>query len=359
MTTLVYTNKLTWFQNDGEPLKSGYIYVGEVRQDPRAFPKTVTFTDSDGNSFTAAQPLRTDENGRIQYNGVAITAEVDGDFSLLILDSSQVQIDDGYVASVKDANGGATGDIANYRQYALTLADMKQLNKIPGQTVGSVGKVITTDNLGADWLVVSNTGNPADDIDLIDFDNGAQGQRIKNFTGEAQTAQDKLDVRTNIDVYSTTEADNLLATKQDATPAVANYNLSASQYVRDNLSSALNVTTAATISTTTTVGPTGSGATIIWTALDELPADCKYLDLHVDVNLNDLSAQSSLEYAITFSGGFKCRERLDATTVLFRLEREEFGRAQLSTGNIFTVNWSGSGGISTREIIIRIAGFGL
>lgn len=212
MTTLVNTNKLTWFQDEGEPLKNGYIYVGEVQQDPRSFPKTVTFTDSDGNAFTAAQPLRTDENGRIQWNGVAITATVDGDYSLLILNSNQTQIDDGYVASVTDYNAGSgSGSFDDYRQYALTLADVKQLDKTPGQTVGNIGKISATDSLGSDWLVVSNTGNPADDIDLIDFDNGTQGQRIGNFLQSGNNLSDLSDnaiSRTNLDVYSKSESDD-------------------------------------------------------------------------------------------------------------------------------------------------------
>jgi hypothetical protein len=43
-----------------------------------------------------------------------------------------------------------------------------------------VGKLTATDDLGADWLVASATGSPGDDIDLIDFTNGLQGQRDKS-----------------------------------------------------------------------------------------------------------------------------------------------------------------------------------
>lgn len=216
MTALVYTNKLTWFQDDGEPLKNGYIYVGDPNQDPRTFPKTVTFTDSAGNSFPAEQPLRTNQDGRIHYNGKAITATVDGDFSLLIIKSdNKSQIRDGYVPSVEDFNAGSgSSNIDNYREYALTLADTKQLEKSPGQTVGSVGKNSTEDTEGANWLVVSNTGNTADDIDLIDFDNGTQGKRLRNFL----QPQDNLDnltdysaARGSMDVYSTSESDAAIA----------------------------------------------------------------------------------------------------------------------------------------------------
>ena len=209
MTTLVYTNKLTWFQDAGEPLKSGYIYVGDPNTDPQNFPKTVTFTDSDGNAFTAPQPLRTNNDGRIQWNGKAITATVDGDYSLLILKSDNAtQINDGYISSVTDFNagGGGGGDITNYREYGLTLADTKQISKNPGQTVGSVGKAAVEDGEGANWIVLSNTGSPADDVDLIDFDNGTQGRRLRNFL----QPQDNLDnladndqARTNLGIKYT------------------------------------------------------------------------------------------------------------------------------------------------------------
>ncbi len=217
MTTLVYTNKLTWFQDAGEPLKSGYIYVGDPNTDPQNFPKTVTFTDSDGNAFTAPQPLRTNNDGRIQWNGKAITATVDGDYSLLILKSDNAtQINDGYISSVTDFNagGGGGGDVTNYREYGLTLADTKQISKNPGQTVGSVGKAAVEDGEGANWIVLSNTGSPADDVDLIDFDNGTQGRRLRNFL----QPQDNLDnlasnaaARSNLDVYSTSETDSAIS----------------------------------------------------------------------------------------------------------------------------------------------------
>lgn len=277
MTTLVNTNKLTWFQDEGEPLKNGYIYVGEVQQDPRSFPKTVTFTDSDGNAFTAAQPLRTDENGRIQWNGVAITATVDGDYSLLILNSNQTQIDDGYIASVTDYNAGSgSGSFDDYRQYALTLAGVKQLDKTPGQTVGNIGKVTATDNLGSDWLVISNTGSPADDIDLIDFDNGTQGQRIKDFL----QPQDNLSNVADAD----TARDNLNA--QERQPVVSGFTRTESYFIDDDGDSqggnTFDVDVNIAIGVFESVGPTGSGADNIWTALDALPSNTKYVDIYVE-----------------------------------------------------------------------------
>ena len=94
-------NQPNWFGNSGEPLKSGYIYIGQANQTPVENPKTVTFTDSSGNAFTATQPLRTNSDGQIVWNGKAITATVEGDYSILMLDSTQTQINGGYVPFVE------------------------------------------------------------------------------------------------------------------------------------------------------------------------------------------------------------------------------------------------------------------
>jgi hypothetical protein len=173
----IQTNKPVFFGDDGEVLKSGNIYIGQPSQWPLSFPKTVTLQDSAGSQFTAAQPLRTNSQGRIEYNGKAVIALVDGDYSMLVRDRNGVTVADGYTPFVSAVAAGASGAGI---QVGTILVDIKQLNVTPGQTVRNVGKITATDGLGADWLVVSNTGNTADDIDLIDFSNGLQGQRISN-----------------------------------------------------------------------------------------------------------------------------------------------------------------------------------
>lgn len=193
----IRTNKPVFFGEDGDVLKSGKIYIGQPNQWPLSFPKTVTFQDSAGSQFTAAQPLTTNDQGRITYNGKSIMALVDGDYSILVRDRNGVTVGEGYTPFVANANAGgaATGDVT---QVGLLLPDIKQLNVMPGETVRNVGKSTTLDGLGADWLVVSNTGGSGDDVDLIDFDNGAQGQRIGNvlYEKDAGTAA-KKDVGTD------------------------------------------------------------------------------------------------------------------------------------------------------------------
>lgn len=213
---VIRTNKPNFFGNNGEPLQSGYIHIGQPNQDPINFPKTVTFEDSQGNQSTAVQPLRTNAQGQIERNGKAIISLVDGDYSMLILDSTQTQIEDGFTPLVEpDTSGGGGSDLTGYREYSLLLADVKKLIKAPGQTVSSIGAASTIDREGVDWLVVSNTGNPADDVDLIDFDNGLQGTRIVNNLSVLKNLEEIADAggaaqdaaAANLNLYTKAEND--------------------------------------------------------------------------------------------------------------------------------------------------------
>lgn len=176
----IRTNKPVFFGDDGEVLKSGNIYIGQPNQWPLSFPKTVTLQDSAGSQFTAQQPLVTNNQGRIEYNGKAAIALVDGDYSMLVRDRNGVTVADGYTPFVENTDGGG-GAADGVTQVGLLLSDIKQFNVTPGETVRNVGKTTVLDGLGVEWLVVSNTGNPADDVDLIDFANGTQGERIEDF----------------------------------------------------------------------------------------------------------------------------------------------------------------------------------
>lgn len=175
----IQTNKPVFFGNDGEVLKSGRIYIGQPNQYPISFPKTVTFQDSSGAQFEAQQPLRTNDQGQVSFNGKAIIALVDGNYSLLVQDRNGATVQDGYTPFVSNP-GEAEVNLGAVTQVGLLLSDIKLLDVTPGDTVRNVGKITATDGLGADWLVVSNTGNPADDVGLIDFANGTQGQRVSN-----------------------------------------------------------------------------------------------------------------------------------------------------------------------------------
>jgi hypothetical protein len=174
--SIIQTNKPNFFGNGAEPLKSGYIWVGEPNKSPIDYPLTVTFTDSAGASFPATQPLRTNNQGQIQWNGKAIIASVNQDYSMLIQDSTQTDINNGYTTSI--AADSSQASFSGVRNYGLTLDAAKAINAAPGDTIGNIGRTLVDDGEGFDWLVVSPTGGMADNLDLIDMTNGLQARRL-------------------------------------------------------------------------------------------------------------------------------------------------------------------------------------
>lgn len=257
----IQTNKPVFFGDDGEVLKSGLIYIGQPNQWPIDFPKTVTFQDSAGSQFTAQQPLRTNSQGRIEFNGKAMIALVDGNYSMLVHDRNGVTVADGYTPFVENTDGGGA-TTEGVTQVGLLLSDIKQLNVTPGETVRNVGKSTTLDKLGADWLVVSNTGNPADDVDLIDFDNGTQGQRINNQTYRKDIVQSGLFMLDDpVNIINSTDADAYrnVWTSVDISSAVPDEATAAN--IRVQLRAAYpNNTTADNIAAFVYVRKTGSSA---------------------------------------------------------------------------------------------------
>ena len=329
----VNTIKKTFFGNDGLPLKSGYIYIGQPGTDPQVSSnqKTVTFEDSQGNQFSASQPLRTNSDGRIQYNGKAIIATVDGSYSQLILDSKQVEINDGWTPTIDDSTD-TDAALEDYRRYSLTLAELKQLEVSQGQTVANVGKESAGDGLGSKWLVVSNTGETADNVNLIDFDNGLQGQVITTETPD----------------YST----------DDFTRTTQYYIASPSLMT----SSEVNITTEVDAGTEFTVGPTGSGADVIMDALDDIPNDAVFVKLAIDVIME------YEEFGDGY-GGFSFSLNVnDRVAILLRNARldvdlantrilQEFD-AQLDDDNKFSVTGASLFG-EVDSCNLRIRGFGI
>jgi hypothetical protein len=183
--TPIETNKPVFFDSDGSVLEGGKIYIGQPGTDPRTNVKTVTFKDAGGSEFTAAQPLNT-LNGRIVYNGKPIVALVDGEHSMLVINSANVQVD--YSRSVNSGSTNPVGIVgfSELIRVGLTLPAIKLFNVNVGESVRNVGKVTATDSLGANWLVTSASGTPGNDNTVIDFSNGLQGVIVKDnqeFTG--------------------------------------------------------------------------------------------------------------------------------------------------------------------------------
>lgn len=240
--SILNTNKLTFFKNEGKPLSLGYAYIGQPQLDPQVVSnqKTVTFTDSIGNSFTAPQPLRLDNDGRIQWNGKPIIASITGDYSLLLLDSNQTQINGGWTPLVS-ASDEEDENLNNYRRYENTLAELKQVDVSVGTTVGNLGKTNVGDGLGSVWRVVSSTGTPNDDIDFIGFSNGLQGIRVRGFMqgiDNLNGLSNLTESRNNISVYSKAESDSRYI--NDDTGTVVNGNIEIETITADKLNYQVN-----------------------------------------------------------------------------------------------------------------------
>jgi len=177
--TPIQTNKTVFFDREGLAL-NGSIYIGQPGQDPRTNAKTVTFRDSGGVEFTASQNggLKV-LLGRIVYNGKPIVSLVNGSYSMLIFDSSGQQVD--YSRLIEPELNGSLAGFSEIIRVGLTLPNVKSFNVSVGDPVRNVGQFTATDGLGKDWLAVSATGSPGDDVSLIDFDNGLQGKSYQIY----------------------------------------------------------------------------------------------------------------------------------------------------------------------------------
>lgn len=96
-----------FFDTDGRPLTSGYVYFGVANADPRTSPIAVFFDEA--LSAPAAQPLRTNA-GYMTRNGAPTNVWIDGDYSVMVLDSKLQQVY--YVASWRGVDHGLRQDLA-------------------------------------------------------------------------------------------------------------------------------------------------------------------------------------------------------------------------------------------------------
>lgn len=360
MSSVIRTNQPNFFGKNADVVANGFIYIGEPYKAPQNFPKTVTFQDSAGGQFTASQPLRTNSQGQISYQGNAIIALVDGDYSMLVLDQNEKEIPDGYIPFIE---GVTSSESNNNTQWARTLSAVKALSVVPGNIVANVGKNTFDDGEGAWWFIVSDTGSAGDDLDLIDINNGTQGKRIQNPLYQVKNLSDLPDkeaARTNLDVYSTSEVYNTTETYnntevytktevddgfQDEVSDVSGYDKANSFFIAqdDKISSTFGTTSGAFF----TVGPTGSASNIIWSALDDLPSDAKFIEFRVSDNSGTTSTIEFRNEGSTITYDYAQADFVsgDAQPLVIKIPLE-------SAGNIFRIRTAQS---TTLELI----GFGV
>lgn len=82
---LIHPPKIIFYDNDGQALDNGYIYIGQPEQNPEASPKAVYWDR--GLTQPAAQPIRT-VNGFPSNNGSPSNIFVDGSYSITVRDAA-------------------------------------------------------------------------------------------------------------------------------------------------------------------------------------------------------------------------------------------------------------------------------
>lgn len=125
MTALLLNPFPMFYDQLGQPLDEGYIYVGEANKDPRQFPINVYLDAAKTN--LAVQPLRT-INGVLSngYKPIPIFAD-EPDYSLLVLNKEGKQVF--YDKSSVTSNFGVT-DALDYIQQVTNNAELTAQQKI-------------------------------------------------------------------------------------------------------------------------------------------------------------------------------------------------------------------------------------
>lgn len=119
MTVEARQNPFAHFTDtNGDPLAGGYVYFGLANQDPRQYPAVVYYDKA--LTLPVVQPLRTTA-GYLSRNGSPTNVYMNGDCSVLVLDSAQRQVS--YAAQWQGvADAAAAGAAATAAPYAGAAA---------------------------------------------------------------------------------------------------------------------------------------------------------------------------------------------------------------------------------------------
>lgn len=93
----------------GRPIFKGGIYIGLPDLDPKipTNQKLVSYILEDGSLVTAEQPIETSAGGVPVYNGMYVSLDVDGNYSLRIDNKLGAQVY--YISNVPESGGGGGG----------------------------------------------------------------------------------------------------------------------------------------------------------------------------------------------------------------------------------------------------------
>lgn len=152
---------------DGSPLEDGFLYIGEVNQNPEVVPTTVYWDEN--LTVPASQPIRT-ISGYPSRSGTIARVYLDVDYSITIRDKNSSLVS----TSANETVDGGIGIIGNFATATGTVnaleldlpsvaayADNMILDfQVTGANTGSM--TIQINALGTKALVVNNSPIPSD-----------------------------------------------------------------------------------------------------------------------------------------------------------------------------------------------------
>jgi hypothetical protein len=169
---------LSYFHDNGaRALDSGFIYIGQVNQNPETAPQTI-YWDAEGTQ-PAAQPLRTSD-GYIVRNGAPANVFILNAYSMTIKNKAGGLIFYGPDSTQFDSNIIAGGLINNIQRIVQNLAELRTLSKSVYAFAFVAGNTVKGDGGGGDYYY--------DASDITSTDNGgdvivaADGGRWKFMT---------------------------------------------------------------------------------------------------------------------------------------------------------------------------------
>jgi hypothetical protein len=285
-----------------------------------------------------------------------------GGYKIVYTDSSDVQFDVRDNVNVAETTILSTSDF-----YFDNLVDAKlgasingtTIDLQVGQIVRTAGKVTSTDGLGAEWIVVAAGTGTADDDLYADLDNGLQ---IKRLFNQLYSGRNLSEIQTLGVTAQNSSRDNLL-------PDVASFTKTSGFWKISNnarVASTLNWSSVVASGGSPTVGPTGSGATYEWSALDQIPTWAKSVRISADV-VGTSNTGGNIEVVVT------CAE-LSTSSVFYTLVRAldintgdgatsrqaaAIGATDviLESDRQFHLKWEDFATTSSRNVIVTLLGF--
>ena len=273
MTTRVFTDpRSQHFKSDGVSINSsGKLYFRE----PGSGSTTLKSVYSDKDLTTPLiNPVILDANGR------APTIFMNGDYNIQMTDSADVQIwrVDYYEPATVDGQFDAWDSTLTYavNDYVRYTNGLYYISLQSGNT-GNIPSSSPTYWSQAFFLTVYNSSTTYAANDVVYYNGNIYTSLQGSNTGNTPDTSFTSWKRPGISV-----------------PTVSGYQGYVITYLPTSSPVNLVLTGLIANGTTESIGPTGSGATNIWTALDSLPSNTFGLKLKVTINGSRTSGSSSL-----------------------------------------------------------------